>query len=216
MPSTGGKDVTIVGNKNTVITINKPNMSGSDVTLHGVTVKGSGYATGIQHVNSVNFNDVKVIGEMCLYGESATFTNCEFELASGKYIWTYGCKNAEFNNSTFNTAGKAILVYNEGAGANNVVVKGCVFNATEGAKAGAIANQNCAAIEIDNFQSSGVGAAHNVTASDNKFDNKFSGEWRIKNFVDGNAITVNGVAYEQIAIDGKLMTIDANKNVTVL
>ena len=215
MPSTGGKDVTIVGNKNTVITINKPNMSGSDVTLHGVTVKGSGYATGIQHVNSVNFNDVKVIGEMCLYGEAVTFNNCEFELASGKYIWTYGCKNVEFNNSTFNTAGKAILVYNEGAGANNVVVKGCVFNATEGAKAGAIANQNCAAIEIDNFQSSGVGAAHNVTASDNKFDNKFSGEWRIKNFVDGNAITVNGVAYEQIAIDGKLMTIDANKNVTV-
>ena len=183
--------------------------------MHGVTVKGSGYATGIQHVNSVSFNDVKVIGEMCLYGEAATFTNCKFEL-NNQYIWTYGCNNTTFEKCTFNTNGKAILVYNEGAGACNVVVKNCTFNATAGAKAGAIANQNCAAIEIDNFQSSGVGVAHNVTASNNTVNNNFSGEWRIKNFVDGAAVTVNGVAYETIAIDGKAMTIDADKNVTVM
>jgi hypothetical protein len=152
---------------------------------------------------------------MCLYGEAVTFNNCEFEL-NNQYIWTYGCKNTSFNNCVFNTNGKAILVYNEGAGATNVTVKGCTFNASAGAKAGAIANQFCAAIEIDNFQNSGVGAAHTVTATDNTVGANFSGEWRIKNFVAGNAITVNGVNYEQIAIDGKLMTIDADKNVTVL
>ena len=215
MPAVSGKDFTIVGSKDVVITVNKPNMNGSNVTFEGVTVNGSGYATGVQHVNTVTYNNVKVVGEMCLYGEQVTFNNCEFELANGKYLWVYGCKNATFNGCEFNTAGKAILVYNEGAGANNVAVNNCTFNATAGAKAGAIANQNCAAIEIDNFQSSGVGAAHNVVTSGNTYNNNFSGEWRIKNVVAGNAITVNGVEYTQIAVDGKLMDIDANKNVTV-
>ena len=215
MPAISGKDVTILGSRDVVITVSKPNMSGSDITFDGVTVKGSGYATGIQHVNTVTYNNVKVVGEMCLYGEQVTFNNCEFEL-NNQYVWTYGCKNTIFNACTFNTNGKAILVYNEGAGACNVAVNGCTFNATAGAKAGAIANQNCAAIEIDNFQNSGVGAAHNVTTSNNTVGENFSGEWRIKNWVAGGVITVNGVAYTQIAIDGKLMTIDASKNVTVL
>ena len=216
MPNVTGKDLTINGTEDVVITVNKPNMSGSDITFNGVTVKGSGYATGVQHVNTVTYNNAKIVGEMCLYGEKVVFNNCTFELANGQYIWVYGAKNAEFHNCVFNTAGKALLIYNEGAGANNVVVEGCTFNASAGAKAGAIANQNCAAIEIDNYQSAGVGAAHKLTAEGNTFGANFSGEWRIKNFVAGNAITVNGVAYTQIAVDGKLMTIDASKNVTVL
>ena len=215
MPATNGKDVTIVGSKNAVVTINKPNMNGSDITFEGVTVKGSGYATGVQHVNTVTYNNVKVIGEMCLYGEQVVFNNCEFEL-NNQYIWTYGCKNTSFNNCVFNTNGKAILVYNEGAGACEVAVNGCTFNASAGAKAGAIANQFCAAIEIDNFQSSGTGVAHKVTTSENTWSDNFSGQWRIKNYVAGNAITVNSVEYTQIALDGKLMTIDASKNVTVI
>ena len=214
LPTVNNGSATISGTKDVVITIAKPNCSGSDLTLNGVTVKGSGYATGVQHVNTVTYNDVTVIGEMCLYGEKVVFNNATFEL-NNQYIWTYGAKEVEFNNCTFNTNGKAILVYNEGAGATKVKVSGCTFNATAGAKAGAIANQNCAAIEIDNFQSAGTGVAHNVTTSNNTYNNNFSGEWRIKNFVAGNAITVNGVAYESIAIDGKLMTIDSNKNVTV-
>ena len=216
MPAISGKEVTIKGSKNTVITVNKPNMSGSDVTFDGVTVKGSGYATGVQHVNTVTYKNATIVGEMCLYGEKNTFQNCTFELAKGKYIWSYGSKESEFIGCTFNTAGKALLVYNEGAGANKVTVKNCTFNATAGDKAGAIANQNCAAVEIDNFQSSGVGAAHVVVTENNTYSENFSGEWRIKNVVAGNAITVNGTEYTQIAVDGKLMTIDASKNVTVL
>ena len=216
MPAVNGQELSINGTEDVVITVNKPNMSGSDITFNGVTIKGSGYSTGVQHVNTVTYNNAKILGEMCLYGEKVVFNNCTFELANGQYIWVYGAKNAEFHNCVFNTAGKAILIYNEGAGANDVVVEGCTFNASAGAKAGAIANQNCAAIEIDNFQSAGVGAAHKLTAEGNTFGANFSGVWRIKNFVAGNAITVNGVAYTQIAVDGKLMTIDASKNVTVL
>ncbi|MBO7203722.1 MAG: hypothetical protein J6V29_02050 [Bacteroidales bacterium] len=214
LPSILGKDITFIGSSDAEITINKPNMSGSNITFDGVKVKGSGYATGVQHVNTVTYKNVTVIGEMCLYGENASFTNCTFELTN-QYIWVYGCKVASFDKCTFNTNGKAILVYNEGAGANDVTVRNCTFNATAGAKAGAIANQNCAAIEIDNFQSSGVGAAHKVTTSNNTVANNFSGEWRIKNYVNGNPINVNGVDYTSLAIDGKLMTIDGDKNVTV-
>jgi hypothetical protein len=214
MPSVAGKELTISGSRDVVITINKPNMSGSDITFEGVTINGSGTYTGVQHVNTVTYNNVKVIGEMCLYGEKVVFNGCEFEL-NNQYIWTYGCKDTTFEKCVFNTNGKAILVYNEGNGGCKVAVNNCTFKASAQAFAGAIKNQCCAAIEIDNFQNGGVGAAHKVTASGNTYESNFSGEWRIKNFVAGNAITVNDVAYEQIAIDGKLMTIDANKNVTV-
>jgi hypothetical protein len=214
LPGASNKNITIIGSSDAVITINKPNMGGSNITFDGVTVKGSGYATGVQHVNTVTYKNVTVIGEMCLYGENASFTNCTFELTN-QYIWVYGCKVASFDKCTFNTNGKAILVYNEGAGANDVTVRNCTFNATAGAKAGAIANQNCAAIEIDNFQSSGVGVAHKVTTSNNIVGGNFSGEWRIKNYVSGAPINVNGVDYTSLAIDGKLMTIDGDKNVTV-
>lgn len=212
LPGTSG-NTTISGTKDTEITV-KGTPGGSNVTFNGVTVKGSGYATGV-NAKTTTYNDVTIVGEMCLYGEKVVFNNCTFELAKGQYIWTYGAKNVEFNNCTFNTAGKAILVYNEGAGASKVTVKGCTFNATAGDKAGDIANQNCAAIEINNFQSSGTGVAHEVITEGNTYSSNFSGEWRIKKFVAGNAITVNGTAYEQIAVDGKLMDIDASKNVTV-
>ncbi len=215
LPSVNNSEITIAGTEDVVITISKPNYTGANLTLSGVTVKGSGYSTGVQHVNTVTYDKVKIVGEMCLYGEKVQFNECEFDLAANQYIWTYGAKVAEFTGCKFNTAGKAILVYNEGAGACNVTVKGCTFNATAGAKAGAIANQNCAAIEIDNFQESGIGAAHNVTANNNTYNENFSGEWRIKNYVAGNPITVNDKQYTSIAIDGKTMTIDANKNVTV-
>ncbi len=195
-------------------------MTGSDVTFTGVTVRGSGYATGVQHVNTVTYNNVTINGEMCLYGAKNVFNNCTFNLAAGQYIWTYGSDVTEFNNCTFNTAGKAILVYNEGDGACEVKVDGCTFNASAPGYAGAIKNQACAAVEIDNFQSpteTNNGAAHKVTYTNtNIFDSNFSGGWRIKNYEAGNPITVNGVEYTQIAIDGKLMTIDAEKNVSVM
>ncbi|MBO7322350.1 MAG: hypothetical protein J6U51_02045, partial [Bacteroidales bacterium] len=194
-------DVRFYGSSDVEITINTPNMNGNNVIFDGVTVKGSGYATGVQHVNTVTYKNVTVIGEMCLYGENASFTNCTFEL-NKQYIWVYGCKVVSFDQCTFNTNGKAILVYNEGAGKNEVTVTNCTFNATEGAKAGEIANQNCAAIEINNNQSSGFGAAHKVTTSNNTVATNFSGEWRIKNYVNGNPINVNGVDYTSLAIYG--------------
>ena len=210
LPSVNNNDITITGTEDVIITINKPNYSGTDLTLSGVTVKGSGYATGVQHVNTVTYKDVKIVGDMCLYGEEVKFENCSFEL-NNQYIWTYGAKKVSFDKCRFNTTGKAILIYNEGANANsNVTVTDCTFNATAGAKASAIANQNCAAIEIDRT----YGDSFTLTTSSNSINKDyFSGTWRIK--ACNAKVTVNDTEYSTIAIDGQTMTIDTDKNVTV-
>ena len=210
LPPVNNKNITITGTEDVIITVNQPNYSGADLTLSGVTVKGSGYATGVQHVNTVTYKDVKIVGDMCLYGEEVKFDNCTFEL-NNQYIWTYGAKKVSFDKCRFNTTGKAILIYNEGANANsNVTVTDCTFNATAGAKASAIANQNCAAIEID----STYGDSFTLTTSGNSINKDyFSGTWRIK--ACQAEVTVNGTEYSTIAIDGQTMTIDPDKNVTV-
>ena len=210
MPGTGGKDLTIIGGKDVIIKAGTANLDGGNVTLDGVTITAGSYQ-GFQHSGVVNYNNVTIKGQLNCYGAQDIFTNCTFELDNA-YVWTYGSKKTVFSGCTFNTTGKAILIYNEGAGACNVEVTGCTFNATAGAKAGAIANQNCAAIEIDNFKK----MAHQLTTSGNTVSSNFSGEWRIKSYVDGAPVTVNGVEYTYIALDGKKMTIDGEKNVTVI
>ncbi|MBR6758256.1 MAG: hypothetical protein IKM35_07255, partial [Bacteroidaceae bacterium] len=210
MPSLNGNSVTIIGSKDVVIKSNKANLAGCNLTLEGVTVEAGSY-NGFQHSGIVTYNKVTVNGQLNCYGDKDIFNECIFNL-NNTYVWTYGSNNTEFNGCTFNTTGKAILIYNEGAGACNVKVDGCTFNATVGAKAGAIANQNCAAIEIDNYAK----MPHVLTTANNTYSENFSGEWRIKNYVADAPVTVNGVEYTSIAIDGKLMTIDAEKNVTVI
>lgn len=202
LPSVNNGDVTISGDKDTVITVGKPNYTGSDVTFNGVTVKGSGYATGVQHVNTVTYNDATIVGVMCLYGEKVVFNNCTFDLtAAADYIWTYGAKNVEFNNCTFNTLGKAILIYNEGADlVTNVSVKGCTFNATQTALA---SGHPAAAIEIDS--SLATNGHYTLVTENNTVDSDFAGEWRIKKSGTNNT-TVNGTVYNAVTIDGSSVT----------
>ncbi|MBE6952289.1 MAG: hypothetical protein E7452_01905 [Ruminococcaceae bacterium] len=206
-------EVKISGTKATVITINKPAFNNTGIVeFNGVTIKGSGDYTGVQHVGTVTYNDCVIDGMMNLYGNKVVFNDCTFNLAKGQYVKVYGALEVEFNRCTFNTAGKAILLYKDGGQINNKVsVTGCTFNASAGDTAGAIVNQNCAAIEIDNYQSKIT-----LTTSGNIIDEDFSGEWRIKTFYDnGNIVTVNGKEYTTLALDGKTMTIDEDKKVTV-
>ena len=203
-------NATIKGSKNAIIQLASGTLGGGEVTFNGVTINTAGSGNGI-NAKKVVYDNVTINGSMNLYRENVVFNNSVINL-NGDYIWVYAAKNVEFKGCEFNTTGKAILIYNEGWGASKVKVEGCVFNASVGAKASAIANQNCAAIEIHNYG----GLAHELVTSGNSIDSDFSGEWRIKDYVAGNPVTVNGVEYTQIAIDGKLMTIDANKNVTVL
>ncbi|MBQ3505940.1 MAG: hypothetical protein IJA89_04115 [Clostridia bacterium] len=215
MPGVTGKEFAISGTEDTVVKIFKPALSGSDVTFNGVTVQGSGYSTGVQHVNTVTYNDVTIKGEMCLYGEKVVFNNCTFELAAGQYLWTYAAEEVEFNNCTFNTNGKAILMYKEGDINQTVTVRDCTFNATTSGYAGTITNQACAAIELHNYK--GIGLTLNLEGT-NTVDEDFSGLWRIKEDVqESPAITVNGVTYREdgasVFLDGVAYTL-SGKEVT--
>jgi len=130
LPGVNNGELNISGTKDTEIKITTPAFHGSDVILNGVTVLGQGDFTGIQHVQTVTYNNVTVKGTMFLYGEKVVFNNCTFEL-NNQYIWTYGAKEVEFNNCTFNTNGKALYVYANGIEtANNhqtVKITDCKF-----------------------------------------------------------------------------------------
>ncbi|MBO5355401.1 MAG: leucine-rich repeat protein [Clostridia bacterium] len=224
MPSSNtNANITIAGTKDTVLDVTKgAYMDSANVTITGVTIKtstgyvmdangnkGSDYAA--LYSPNTTYVNCTFVGPMRVGRDGAKFIKCTFTELGNDYIWTYG-NDVTFEGCTFNTDGKAILIYSDGGNeVSQVTVKDCVFNSTQGAKAGAINNQNCAAIEIHNY-----GNGVNLTTSGNTYDSNFSGEWRIKTYESGKPkIFVNGVEYTTIAIDGKTMTIDANKDVTV-
>jgi hypothetical protein len=192
LPGVSNNDVTISGSKETVITVTTPAYHGSNVTFNGVTVKGSGYATGVQHVDTVTYNDVTVEGEMCLYGDKVVFNDCTFNLAKDQYIWTYGATVVEFNNCTFNSQGKALLVYgdspNDLSTTCTTYINNCKFYAET-------AVDGKAAIEIDSRFINQVVYIDSLTTAEGFDEGSISGNtlWNNKK---GNAATVyvNNVA----------------------
>ena len=221
MPSSGTTgEVTITGTKDAVLDVTQgAYMDSADgVTIEGVSIKtstgmanGNGADYAALYAKDVTYVNCTFVGPMRVGRDGAKFINCTFTELGNDYVWTYG-NDVTFEGCTFNTDGKAILIYSDGGSeVSQVSVKNCVFNSTQGAKAGAIANQNCAAIEIHNY-----GNGVNLTTSGNTYDSNFSGEWRIKTYETGKPkVFVNGTEYATIALDGKTMTIDTNKNVTV-
>lgn len=224
MPSSGTTgSLTIVGTKDAVLDVTKgAYMDQANVTIKGITIK-----TGTDYVQDENGNkgsdyaalyspnttyvDCTFVGPMRVGRDGAKFINCTFTELGNDYVWTYG-NDVTFEGCKFYTDGKAILIYSDGGSEVSLVsVKNCEFYSTAGATAWAIANQNCAAIEIHNY-----GNGVDLVTEGNTYDANFSGEWRIKTYETGKQkIVVNGVEYTTIAVDGKLMTIDADRNVTV-
>jgi len=218
---TPGETLTIKGTEETIINGQSCYMDNAKLAFEGVTIKvGLGYAApgasdyaGIYSPNAT-FTKCHFVGGLRVGRSGAKFEECTFTLDASDYVYTYG-NSVDFSKCTFNSMGKALIVYSDGNGIGTapvVNVKNCVFNASQKGYASAIKNQECAAVEIDNF-----GCGVNLTLSGNIVNENFSGEWRIKSYYTGknNAVTVNGTAYTTLALDGKTMTIDANKNVTV-
>ena len=220
MPSvSGNKEFTIVGTEDTVVDITMgAYMDGATVSFEGVTIKGStGMANGngsdyaALYTPNVTYTNCTFDGPFRIGRDGATFIGCTFTNLGNDYVWTYG-NDCTFENCTFNTEGKALLIYSDGGNeVSKVTVKNCTFNSTKGGTAWAIANQNCAAIEIQNY-----GNGVDLVTSGNTFDSNFSGEWRIKSYHAAQpAVIINGTTYTTIAVDGKPMTIDADRNVTI-
>ena len=162
---------------------------GSSFTFENLTIQaGEGNFDGIV-CDELTYKNCTIKGKLTLYGK-ATFINCTFEntMPNQYSIWTWGGTDVTFENCTFNTNGKAILLYGQATTSNptNLVVNNCTFNDRNNGSAGK------AAIEIGNDYN----ATYTLTvkhATVNGFaDGKNTGSklWANKNSMDAAHLTV--------------------------
>ena len=116
-------------------------LSGAKITFENVTFNytNADY-TGLQHTDTVVYNNCTINGKICLYANSETFNGCYFEQKSEDYnVWTYGAKKVAFNVCTFKCNGKAVNVYIEKSNASDdaktVEVNSCTVNSDKENKA---------------------------------------------------------------------------------
>lgn len=162
---------------------------GSSFTFENLTIQaGEGNFDGIV-CNELTFKDCTIKGKLTLFGK-ATFINCVFDntMANQYSIWTWGGTDVTFEGCTFNTNGKAILLYGGAAASNptNLVVNNCIFNDRNNGSAGK------AAIEIGNDYNATYTLTVN-SATVNGFaagKNTNSTMWANKNSMDAAHLTV--------------------------
>ena len=146
LPSTVGDDIEIIGNEGAKIEVPAAvAWHGKTATFHNVKlVYGQGNYVGIQHANTIKYENCEIAGQMFSYAENSEFVSCVFTQDEVNYnIWTYGSHNIKFTNCTFNCKGKAALLYSESATlAQTATFDNCKFNASAPAT-------GKAAIEID-------------------------------------------------------------------
>ncbi len=162
---------------------------GSTFTFENLMIQGGeGSFDGIV-CDELVYKNCTIKGKLTLYGK-ATFINCVFEndMADQYSIWTWSGTDVTFEGCTFNTNGKAILLYGQATEAKptNLVVKNCTFNDRKNGTAGK------AAIEIGNdYNATYTLTVENATV--NGFaDGKNTGSilWANKNSMDATHLTV--------------------------
>lgn len=121
--------------------------SGIELTFETLTLtKTNDNYKGFHHAAKETYIDCTLEGTIWTYAAEASFTGCTFEQTdSDAYnLWTYGTTNMTITDCTFNSAGKSLLIYNEGGSGDPtyINVSGTEFNASE-------AVEGKAAIEID-------------------------------------------------------------------
>lgn len=146
LPANVGDNIHIFGNEGAKIEVpTAVAWHGKTATFHNVKlVYGQENYVGIQHANTIKYENCEIAGQMFSYAENSEFVSCVFTQDEVNYnIWTYGSKNIKFTNCTFNCKGKAALLYSESATlAQTATFDNCKFNASAPAT-------GKAAIEID-------------------------------------------------------------------
>ena len=169
-------------------------LHGAKITFNNVTFdyKTNGNYIGLQHTDTLVYNNCTINGMVFLYAVNETFNGCTFnQTSAGAYnVWTYGAQNVAFNGCTFNCVGRCVLVYNEGANhKTDLTVTKTSFNASAPVT-------GKAAIEIDTSLMAGgatITVDEQTTAAG--FDNGSN---------SGNSLW-----------NDKMQTADTNKNTTV-
>lgn len=110
-------------------------LHGANITFNNVTFdyKTNGNYIGLQHTDTLVYNNCTINGMVFLYAVNETFNGCTFnQTSAGAYnVWTYGAQNVAFNGCTFNCVGRCVLVYNEGAiDKTDLTVENTEFNAS--------------------------------------------------------------------------------------
>ena len=172
-------------------------LDGATVTFENITINTDSHTyTGYARCKGTYKNCV-INGTYTLYGDSK-FENCTLNVSGDVYnIWTWGAKNIEFDKCTFNSDGKALLLYQEGTNTVNLTVNSCIFNDNGGL------TDKKAAIEIGDAPY-GATPTYNVTVSgttvngyeiNDKGENTGTTLWGNKNSMPADRlnVTVDGV-----------------------
>ena len=197
------RNITIVGNGSQTVDVISGSKNaeggmlsyqrGSSFTFKNLKIKaGEGNFDGVV-CDELVFENCTITGKLTLFGK-ASFKDCVFEntMANQYSIWTWGGTDVTFDKCTFNTNGKAILLYGGADGKNptNLVVKNCILNDRNNGSAGK------AAIEIGNDYN----ATYSLTIANctvNGFaEGKNTGSklWANKNSMDAEhlSVTIDG------------------------
>ena len=166
---------------------------GSSFAFQNVTVQGGTTTYGGIVCNELTFENCTIKGKLTLYGK-ATFINCVFEntMVNQYSIWTWGGTDVTFEGCTFNTNGKAILLYGQATEAKptNLKVNNCIFNDRNNGAAGK------AAIEIGNDYNATYTLTVNNATVNGFADGKNTGSklWANKNSMDAAhlSVTIDG------------------------
>lgn len=153
--------------------------NGSSLTFDNLIItwkEGDLPYQGIAHTVDTIYNNCTINGQLCLYASSSeTFKNCTFvqPLANAYNVRTWGAKEAVFEDCTFRSNGKSVLVYSETDGLTTTV-ENCEFyaeNPIVGKAAIEIHNELATSdVSINNSTATGFGggnisgdALYNVT-----------------------------------------------------
>lgn len=170
-------------------------LHGAKITFNNVTFdyKTNGNYIGLQHADTLVYDNCTINGMVFLYAVNETFNGCTFnQTSAGAYnVWTYGAQNVAFNGCTFNCVGRCVLVYNEGTDhKTDLTVTKTSFNAFAPVT-------GKAAIEIDTSLMKNGGATITV-------DEQTRAEGFAAGSNSGNSLW-----------NDKMQTADTNKNTTV-
>ena len=166
------------------------NANNSNITFENAKIKCAKdqVYTGITHANQLTYVNCEIEGQFFAYSANTKFINCTFKTNDPENynIWTYG-SNVTFENCKFESAGKSVLVYNEGVD-TKVDLKDCTFTASED-------TAKKAAIEILGQFSQPTVTIENCTQTG--FDTK--GLWFVKDSTNKPIVEVDG--HKQVNAD---------------
>ncbi len=139
-PNLAGKDITFTGAEDAVMDLTgivgatwHTQDTDATITFEGLTIHwgedNEGYQ-GFTNAEKVTYKDCTIYGTQFMGGD-AEFINCVFEATdtqeNGYAVYGRGAGTLTFTGCTFNTEGRAIMLYQDQTTEVNVVMTDCVF-----------------------------------------------------------------------------------------